>query len=400
MNIKRQTFEAEAMEVGMDFLDLIDGNLQDKSKYIRGTFGINVPYTSYEKQWNGLINKLGLKDAVVKILKQYMEIMTVREQEILHKSAKESVSQQEAEFKNMWRLIDYKTHKATKLGLFVLNHGTDTFIILFDRMQFHPKIIEVSRSLFETGHHSQAIFESFKAIISLIKEKTGRTEDGRDLMAKVFNENAPIIKFNNQMNQSEKDEQEGFKLLFMGAMVGIRNPKAHDNYIQKDPNKTLEYLAFADLLMKKIEEAMPVKSKRLKEETFIDRCRKDGHEKSIYLYTKIKTLKDSRFVNGDSINWGTSGYSYHMPWKGKIKGETLFVVRSGVKLQVWTDFLRYKKGREVKQNYWGKLRNIPIIASQFFKQKNPTVSIDEMENTELDAFVDAVRELGNGLDKI
>jgi hypothetical protein len=39
----------------------------------------------------------------------------------------------------------------------------------------------------------------------------------------------------------------------MGAMVGIRNPKAHDMVQQKDPYKTLEFLAFASLLIKKID---------------------------------------------------------------------------------------------------------------------------------------------------
>jgi len=58
---------------------------------------------------------------------------------------------------------------------------------------------------------------------------------------------------NKGVTQSDKDEQEGFKFLFMGAMVGIRNPKAHDNVVQIDPYRTLEYLSFASLLMRKIE---------------------------------------------------------------------------------------------------------------------------------------------------
>ena len=39
--------------------------------------------------------------------------------------------------------------------------------------------------------------------------------------------------------------------------VGIRNPKAHENIQQSDPYKTLEYLAIASLLMKKIDERVP-----------------------------------------------------------------------------------------------------------------------------------------------
>jgi len=125
-------------------------------------------------------------------------------------------------------------------------------------MQLHPKIIEASKSLFETGHYAPAIFEAFKAVNNFVKEKSGLSLDGKALMSKVFREDAPIIKLNELLTQSDRDEQEGFKFLFMGAMVGIRNPKAHDNVIQTDPYRTLEYLGFASLLMKRIEEGKVV----------------------------------------------------------------------------------------------------------------------------------------------
>jgi uncharacterized protein (TIGR02391 family) len=131
---------------------------------------------------------------------------------------------------------------------------TELANLLFDKMQFHPKVVETSKSLFETGHYAQAIFEAFKAINNFVKEKTGQSLDGRDLMAKVFREQDPLIKLNKLKTRSERDEQEGFKFLFMGAMVGIRNPKAHDDIAQMDPFRTLEYLGFASLLMKRIEE--------------------------------------------------------------------------------------------------------------------------------------------------
>ena len=125
---------------------------------------------------------------------------------------------------------------------------------LFDKMQFHPRVIVASKSLFATGHYAQAIFEAFKDVNNFVKEKTVLSLDGKALMSKVFNENAPIIRLNELLSQSDRDEQEGFKFLFMGAMVGIRNPKAHDSIAQPDPYRTLEYLGFASLLMKRIEE--------------------------------------------------------------------------------------------------------------------------------------------------
>jgi len=127
-------------------------------------------------------------------------------------------------------------------------------IPLFTSLQLHPKVIEVSQSLFETGHYSPAIFEAFKAVSNLIKEKTGLSLDDKDLMTRVFNEDNPIIKLNEGKTRSDRNEQEGFRFLFMGAIVGIRNPKAHETVIQTDPYKTLEYLAFASLLMRRVEE--------------------------------------------------------------------------------------------------------------------------------------------------
>ena len=79
-------------------------------------------------------------------------------------------------------------------------------------------------------------------------------------------QNAPIIKLNDLLTTSDRDEQEGFKFLFKGAMIGIRNPKAHDNVVQTDPYRTLEYLGLASLLMRKIEEGKLVKLSLMKEQ--------------------------------------------------------------------------------------------------------------------------------------
>jgi len=146
--------------------------------------------------------------------------------------------------------IDWRDIKITKQPK---KNAKETASLL-DTIQLHPKVVEVSKSLFETGHYTQAIFEAFKAVNNSVKKKAGLSLDGKTLMSKAFKEDAPVIKLNELLTQSDKDEQEGFKFLFMGAMVGIRNPKAHDNVIQTDPFRTLEYLGFASLLMKRIEE--------------------------------------------------------------------------------------------------------------------------------------------------
>ena len=132
-------------------------------------------------------------------------------------------------------------------------------IELFDAMHFHPKVIEASRGLFKDEHYSDAILRAFIAVCVFVKEKSRSSLDGKSLMSSAFNEEKPLIKINDLLTQSDRDEQEGFKFLYMGSQVGIRNPKAHDNIIQRDPHRTLEYLSLASLLMKRVEEGKAVK---------------------------------------------------------------------------------------------------------------------------------------------
>jgi uncharacterized protein (TIGR02391 family) len=158
------------------------------------------------------------------------------------------------------RLTDYETALKSIIQKYELlefeqetvKNTVKSPIQLFDSMKFHPEVVKASRDLFNSGHYADAIFAAFKAVNNFTKKKAGLSFDGKDLMAKAFNENNPVIKLNNLSSQSERDEQEGFRFLFMGAMVGIRNPKAHDFIEMKDPCKTLEYLGFASLLLNKI----------------------------------------------------------------------------------------------------------------------------------------------------
>ena len=132
--------------------------------------------------------------------------------------------------------------------------------IPFEQMNFHPIISKSSQSLYESGHYNLAIFEAFKAVNNFVKNKSERSDlDGKNLMSTCFSTKSPILKLNNMNTESEINEQEGFMFLFMGAMQGIRNPLAHDEvYIQADLAKTLEYLTFASLLIRKVEEAKKI----------------------------------------------------------------------------------------------------------------------------------------------
>ncbi len=151
------------------------------------------------------------------------------------------------------RIMSKVDYSATRL-LQKLESRRSPLIDLFDKMKFHPKVVEASRTLFRDGHYSDAIFRAFTSVCAFVKGKSGSSLDGKSLMSTVFSETNPIIKLNDLSSPLDRDEQEGFKFLFMGGQIGIRNPKAHDNIVQSDPNRTLEYLSLASLLMKRAQE--------------------------------------------------------------------------------------------------------------------------------------------------
>jgi uncharacterized protein (TIGR02391 family) len=123
--------------------------------------------------------------------------------------------------------------------------------------RLHPRIEEASAQLYLEGHQGSAILEAFKAVNNRVKELAGpaaQGKDGKGLMDHVFNANAPVLRLNAAASTSDRDEQEGYALIFMGAMQGVRNPRAHDLMTPIDPNRAYEYLAFASLLMRRLDD--------------------------------------------------------------------------------------------------------------------------------------------------
>ena len=118
----------------------------------------------------------------------------------------------------------------------------------------HPAVIAAASDLFTDGHYPQAIFEAFKALEGRVRTQSGLDLSGRDLMTQAFATRGPI---NVAVEQglSGKDEQEGFRFIFMGVSQGIRNPKGHELVKQSDAQRTLEYLAIASVLFRSLDDA-------------------------------------------------------------------------------------------------------------------------------------------------
>lgn len=142
---------------------------------------------------------------------------------------------------------------------------------LFARYNLHPRVKEVAFQQFENNDFKGAIQNALVEVIDQVKIKTGRLKDsnGKDLdgdrlMNRVFgcdSQQVPKIKFNSLKTNLDKAEQRGLMNLYKG-IVGVRDKKAHLNFIQSDPLKTIEYLSLASLLMRLLDEFAPARKRK------------------------------------------------------------------------------------------------------------------------------------------
>jgi len=122
-----------------------------------------------------------------------------------------------------------------------------------ENLNLHPQIADASVDLFKGGHYANAIEDSCKVLDLLVKMKSKRSDpSGTELMQLVFSPKTPILRFNDQLNDSEKSEQQGMMYLYAGAMLAFRNPRAH-GLLSDDPVVALEIIGFINFLAKALD---------------------------------------------------------------------------------------------------------------------------------------------------
>jgi uncharacterized protein (TIGR02391 family) len=123
----------------------------------------------------------------------------------------------------------------------------------------HPKVVEIARPRFESGHFADAVEAALKELNAVVKrlyrEKTGEDRDGVDLMHAAFSPKKPAILLGDLDTETGRSMQQGYMEIFAGAIAGIRNPKAHEN-IEIDDVRAIHHLFVASLLFSKIDEKL------------------------------------------------------------------------------------------------------------------------------------------------
>ena len=124
----------------------------------------------------------------------------------------------------------------------------------------HSEILKHAYSHYRNGHLREAVLNSIMAISDMIREKTKLEEDGDRLIGKAFSSEKPYLKINDLSNESERNDQAGFIQMLKGAYQGVRNPKAHSLNHDLNELKAAQYLVFASLLARRIEESEVVRT--------------------------------------------------------------------------------------------------------------------------------------------
>lgn len=121
----------------------------------------------------------------------------------------------------------------------------------------HTKVRELAFDKFQSGFYADAVLTCLREINSILKKYAkaqGRRErDGASLITNTFSLSNPLIELADLTTETGRNIQLGYMKIFEGMMIGIRNPKSHENMFP-DELKTIHFIFMVSFMMIKLEE--------------------------------------------------------------------------------------------------------------------------------------------------
>ena len=122
----------------------------------------------------------------------------------------------------------------------------------------HSEILPYCEAEWLKENYFHAILEITKSVAERLRQKSGYTSDGADLVDDCFalgKDKRPMLAFNTLKNQSEESEHKGFGNFCKGFFSMYRNPKAHNPKILEDTqlSQMTEVLVVATIIHNKLD---------------------------------------------------------------------------------------------------------------------------------------------------
>jgi uncharacterized protein (TIGR02391 family) len=95
------------------------------------------------------------------------------------------------------------------------------------RRHVHHDVLSFCRAELLQDNYFHAVLEATKSVAEKIRQRTGLTGDGADLVDPAFGLKAPLLAINTLRTETEQSEQKGFANLLRGMFGTFRNVTGH-----------------------------------------------------------------------------------------------------------------------------------------------------------------------------
>ncbi|MFA6470398.1 MAG: TIGR02391 family protein [Candidatus Latescibacterota bacterium] len=125
----------------------------------------------------------------------------------------------------------------------------------------HSDVLKFCRAELVEGNYFHAVLEATKSVAQKIRDKTGLSSDGGELVDDAFGigkKACPVLAFNALSTESEQSEHKGLMNLMKGFFGTFRNPTAHAPRIAWEITEqdALDMMTVASLLHRRLDEAV------------------------------------------------------------------------------------------------------------------------------------------------
>jgi len=124
----------------------------------------------------------------------------------------------------------------------------------------HEEVLNYCRAELLDENYFHAVFEAAKGVAERIRQLSGLSGDGADLVNRAFSGQQPVLALGALSTESERSEQKGFAHLLIGLFGAVRNPLAHapkTNWPMSEQD-ALDVLTMISLIHRKLDLAKKI----------------------------------------------------------------------------------------------------------------------------------------------